>query len=116
MAAAIIPLIPGIISAAPSLITAIGSIIGNLVHKHEKTTVPATPAEIAAGKPPVVPATGPEKKAAVMNDFAIIAGPLIALILHAQTGRDVDIAATEAAVSKLIDDFVALHKALGIAP
>ena len=111
MAAAIIPLIPSIISGAPALISAITNVISGLVHKHQAATQPAPSATAPTA---TAPASGAQKKAAAMNDFMVVGGPLIAYIIKAETGKDVDIAALESAASALIDDIVALNKALGI--
>ncbi len=46
-----------------------------------------------------------------MADFALIAGPLIAVLIKSKTGKDVDLPALEAAVSGLIDNIVAINKA-----
>ena len=110
MATALIPLIPTIVAGAPGVISAIGNIINTLVHKHQKATVSADP-----GAAPT-PASGAVKKQAAMNDFALIAGPLIEAIYQTNTGKTLDVNALEASVSGLIDNFVALNKALGVFP
>ena len=114
MGAALITALPAIISGAPGIINAITGIIGNLVHKHQGAVVPTSPSVVAAGGPVATPASGPEKKAAAMNDFALFAGPLIALLVKLETGKDVDVAALEPVISSLIDQFVLLNKVLGI--
>lgn len=112
MAAAIIPFIPAILAGAPGFVSAIGTVISNLVHKHQKEVVPV--ASPVAGTVTTEPVAGVVKKQGAMNDFVLIAGPLIEAIIKTETGKDVDVAALEIAVSGLIDDFVALNKALGI--
>lgn len=112
MATAIIPLIPSIISGAPAVINTLVSVIGGLVHKHEKATVVTQPAGATA--PVVSPAPGESKKAAAMNDFVLIAVPIVALLIKMETGREIDQAALASAASGLIDNIVALNNALGI--
>jgi hypothetical protein len=98
MAAAIIPLIPSIVAGAPALINTLVSVIGGLVHKHEKAS----------------PAPGASKKAAAMSDFVNIAAPIVALLVKMETGKTVDEAALASAASGLIDNIVALNNALGV--
>lgn len=115
MAAAAIALISSVVSAAPPLITTIGTLIANLVHKHQAMTViGATVNDPSLKSGTVMPATGSEKKAAAMNDVSLFVSPLIALVTKLETGKDVDVAGLESTISALIDDFVALNKSLGI--
>lgn len=112
MGAAILTALPTIISAAPQIAGLVTGLV-SLIHRHE-TKPAAVVTTTSADSVTITPATGADKKAAVLADFRDIAMPFLAPALSLALKRPIDGNELMLEISELIDVIVKINKTLGV--